>query len=91
MNNLVLYAENVREIYDTLAWLGACVEKRVQKGQPVSVEHLANCSTMKKIVREAVRYGERYGERHTTAERKEAATILAEGIVCNIPVEVKTR
>ncbi len=40
---------NEKRITALSDWLQKCVEKRIQKGQPVTVEHLANCGTMKRI------------------------------------------
>lgn len=85
MNNLVLYAENTYEVYRMMyrmiEWLVACVRKRNEKHQPVIAQHLAECSTMKKIFREAARYGMKYAEHYSAAERKEAREILADQII----------
>lgn len=81
MNNLVLYAQHVYDVYLVKEWLVACVRKQNEKLQPVSAQHLAECSTMKKIIREAARYGLKYGEHYSAAEKKQAREILAELII----------
>lgn len=59
-NTLIIYALNTREIYCIYEWLENCVCKRLKKSQPVTVEHLAECATMKKIVREAAKRFKEY-------------------------------
>lgn len=81
MNNLVLYANNTYDMYRLIEWLVACVRKRNEKHQPVIAQHLAECATMKKIVREAARYGMKYGEHYGEEQRKEAREILADQII----------
>ena len=46
-NLLAMYIRNTREIYDITTWLQNCIIKKANKGIQPSIEHLANCSTMK--------------------------------------------
>ena len=50
MENLTLYIVNDRECVDYIQWLAKCIDKRRAKAKPVTTEHLAECSTMRKIV-----------------------------------------
>lgn len=54
-NLLAMYIRNTREIYDITTWLQDCIIKKANKGIQPSIEHLANCSTMKTIIREAAK------------------------------------
>lgn len=54
-NLLAMYIRNTREIYDITTWLQNCIIKKANKGIQPSIEYLANCSTMKTIIREAAR------------------------------------
>ena len=76
---IVIYAENTREIYFSfLAPLRQQLTRRLVSGKDVDLEHLAECSTMKKIVCECVKLFKKYGESvPTTTERKEASTEIA--------------
>lgn len=74
--NLNLYIKNEYTIYRLVEWLTACVEKRIRKGAEVTVEHLANCSTMKTIIREGVKMCRKYGE--PTADKEERAAVAME-------------
>lgn len=82
MTNLSLMAKNCRETYLKIEWLQNCVAKRIKRGQLCTVEHLAECATMKLIIREAAKnviyWG---GETPTREERREAAVELAENIL----------
>lgn len=82
--NLNLYIENDYTIYRLVEWLEKCVSKRIQKGAAVTVEHLANCSTMKTIIRMGVKMCKKYGE--PTADKEERAAVArmqAESIIEN--------
>ena len=71
---LAMYIRNTREIYDITAWLQDTLIKKINKGVQPQVEHLANCSTMKTIIREAARLSYKYdGITPTKQERQEAA------------------
>ena len=72
------------ECYRYAEWLENCIAKKIRKGQPVTVEHLANCSTMKTIIREGVKMCRKYGE--PTADKEERAAVArmqAENIIEN--------
>lgn len=81
MNWIYFYVKNERSIYDQVTWLKNCVEKRMKKGQPVTHEHLANCSTMGKITYAAQKYAAKHGETYTKDDRKEAAQLTAKYII----------
>ena len=80
--NLNLYIENEYTIYRLVEWLEKCVSKRIQKGAAVTVEHLANCSTMKTIIQMGVKMCKEYGE--PVADKEERAAVAmrqAEAII----------
>ncbi|MFK2116773.1 hypothetical protein ACIXKW_05140 [Bacteroides fragilis] len=52
---LIIYIRNSRDIYALTEWLRNALLKKVNRGLTPSVEYLANCSTMKKIVRMAAK------------------------------------
>lgn len=52
---LTMYIRNDRKIYDITTWLQNCVIKKSNKGVQLQAEYLANCSTMKTIIREAAK------------------------------------
>lgn len=80
--NLDIYVNNNREIYCVSEWLASCVAKRMKKGQPVTIEHLANCSTMKRIVKEGVKLVQYYdGMAVPKEDRKEFAELHARYII----------
>ena len=81
MNRILLYAQNDRDVYKLQQWLAKCVAKRIKSGKEVSVEHLANCSTMQKITCVAAKICKRYGEPFTIQDRKEAAIAIAESVI----------
>ena len=81
MNRILLYAQNERDIYNLQQWLAECVAKRIKSGKDVSVEHLANCSTMKDIIGMAAKICKKYGESFTMQDRKEASVNIAESII----------
>lgn len=73
-NLLAMYIRNTREIYDITTLLQNCVIKKANKGIQPSIGHLANCSTMKAIIREAAKLLYEYdGITPTRQERQEAA------------------
>lgn len=53
LNSCRIVIENNRPIYELYNWLVNCVAKLIRRGVAPSIEHLANCSTMKNIVRQA--------------------------------------
>lgn len=77
-NNLVMVIENDGDIYRALLYpLTIQVAKRIKKGQPVELGHLAECSTMKKVLSAGVRLVRAWGYTPTTADRKQAANFIA--------------
>lgn len=73
-NLLAIYIRNTREIYDITTWLQNCIIKKANKGIQPSIEHLANCSTMKTIIREAAKLLYKYdGIIPTKQEKQETA------------------
>lgn len=52
-NLLAMYIRNTSEIYNITSWLQNCVIKKINNDVQPQVEYLANCSTMKTIIREA--------------------------------------
>lgn len=81
MNRILLYAQNDRDVYKLQQWLAKCVAKRIKSGKEVSVEHLANCSTMQKITCAAAKICNKYGEPFTIQDRKEATIAIAESVI----------
>ena len=73
-----IVAMNTLPVYKVIERLADSVKRRKAKGLPVTVEHLAHCSSMQTIVRMACRYE----ERHITKEEKsEGAKQIAEYII----------
>lgn len=87
-NLLAMYIRNTREIYDITTWLQNCIikkAKKAKKGIQPSIEHLANCSTMKTIIREAAKLLYKYdGITPTKQEKQEAAREHAKYILDSI-------
>lgn len=55
-NLLAMYIRNTSEIYNMALRLQNCIIKKINKGIQPQVEYLANCSTMKGIIREAAKW-----------------------------------
>lgn len=73
-NLLAMYIRNTREIYDITTWLQNSLIKKINKGIRPQLEYLANCSTMKTIIREAAKLLYKYdGITPTKQEKQEAA------------------
>lgn len=66
---LIIYIRNSRDIYALTEWLQNTLLKKVNRGLTPSVEYLANCSTMKKIVRMAAKMLS--DQDHKTATKQE--------------------
>lgn len=72
-NLLAMYIRNTSDIYNITLWLQNCVIKKANKGIQPQVECLANCSTMKTIIREAAKLLYKYdGITPTRQEKQEA-------------------
>lgn len=94
-NLLAIYIRNTRGIYDITTWLQNCIIKKANKGIQPSIEHLANCSTMKTIIREAAKLLYKYdGITPTKQEKQEAAKEHAKYILGCVeklsPIKTKT-
>lgn len=68
-----MYIRNTREIYDITIWLQDCIIKKANKGIQPSIEYLANCSTMKNIIREAAKLLYKYDRITPTKQEKQEA------------------
>lgn len=73
-NLLAMYIRNTSEIYNMTSWLQSCVIKKANKGIQPQVEYLANCSTMKTIIREAAKLLYKYDGITPTRQEKEEAS-----------------
>lgn len=74
LNLLAMYILNTSEIYNMTSWLQDCLIKKINKGVQPQLEYLANCSTMKTIIREAAKLLYKYdGITPTRQEKREAA------------------
>lgn len=84
-NLLAMYIRNTSEIYNMTSWLQNCIIKKANKGIQPSIEHLANCSTMKTIIREAAKLLYKYdGITPTKQEKQEAAREHAKYILDSV-------
>lgn len=89
-NLLAMYIRNTREIYDITAWLQNTLIKKTNNGVQPQLEYLANCSTMKTIIREAVKLLYKYdGITPTKQEKQEAAREHAKYILDNVQYFIK--
>lgn len=66
--NLKIYIDNIRECYLLTKCLANCVAKKIKQDKEVSIEYLANCATMKKIISIAKKHIEIFGEQMPTKE-----------------------
>lgn len=83
MNELLnIYVQNSREVYLIIEWLTNCVAKKIRKGVTPDLEHLANCSAMKKVITIAAKIQfENEGFKPLREERKRVAYSTAEYII----------
>lgn len=89
-NLLAIYIRNTREIYDITTLLQNCLIKKVNKGIQPQVEHLANCSTIKTIIREAAKLLYKYdGITPTRQEKQEAAREHAKYILDSVQYSIQ--
>ena len=84
--NIVLFAENTESIQRGIEeWLQNCIAKKIRRGEVVTVEHLCECSTLKKIVSEAIKLYRKCSYEdylHITAvDRLQARQYLANSIM----------
>lgn len=84
-NLLAMYIRNTSEIYNITSRLQNCIIKKANKGVQPQVEYLANCSTMKSIIREASKLLYKYdGITPTKQEKQEAAREHAKYILDSV-------
>lgn len=91
-NLFAMYIRNTREIYDITIWLQNCIIKKANKGVQPQLECLANCSTMKTIIREAAKLLYKYdGITPTRQEKQEAAWEHAKYILDSVQYSIQKR
>lgn len=80
---LAIYANNSRDAYQVIEWLTNCVTKKMRKGVEVNVEHLANCATLRMLMRAVVREAAELGDprQFSIDDRRAAAYRIAEDIM----------
>lgn len=84
-NLLAMYIRNTSEIYNITSRLQNCIIKKVNKGIQPQLEYLANCSTMKTIIREAAKLLYKYdGITPTKQEKQQAAREHAKYILDSV-------
>lgn len=81
MNNIYIYALNIREHYDIISALTKSIEKKIKKGIEPSIDILASCSTMANLVRMICRYAAKYKETFTPEEKQQGKREIAEYII----------
>lgn len=85
--DLALTIQNVCDYSRVIEWLTKCVAKRYRRGQLVDFSHLAGCSTLKRVIGQAVK--EYRGVKVTTADRRDVACYLASVIISDAIAEVR--
>lgn len=91
-NLLAMYIRNTSEIYNITSRLQNCIIKKINKGIQPQVEYLANCSTMKGIIREAAKLLYKYdGITPTRQEKQEAAREHAKYILDSVQYSIQKR
>lgn len=91
-NLLAMYIRNTSEIYNITSRLQNCIIKKINKGIQPQVEYLANCSTMKGIIREAAKLLYKYdGITPTRQEKREAAREHAKYILDSVQYSINNR
>lgn len=91
-NLLTMYIRNTSEIYNITSWLQNCIIKKINKGIQPQLEYLANCSTMKSIIREASKLLYKYDEiTPTKQEKQEASREHAKYILDSVQYSIKKR
>lgn len=84
-NLLAMYIRNTSEIYNITSRLQNCIIKKINNGVQPQLEYLANCSTMKTIIREASKLLYKYdGITPTKQEKHEAAREHAKYILDSV-------
>jgi hypothetical protein len=91
-NLLAMYIRNTWEIYNITSQLQNFIIKKINKGIQPQVEYLANCSTMKGIIREAAKLLYKYdGITPTKQEKQEAAREHAKYILDSVQYSIQKR
>lgn len=91
-NLLAMYIHNTSEIYNITSRLQNCIIKKANKGVQPQLEYLANCSTMKGIIREAAKLLYKYdGITPTRQEKQEAAREHARYILDSVQYSIQKR
>ena len=91
-NLLAMYIRNTSEIYNMALRLQNCIIKKINKGIQPQVEYLANCSTMKGIIREAAKLLYKYdGIIPTRQEKQQAAKEHAKYILDGVQYSIQKR
>lgn len=89
---LAMYIRNTSEIYNITSRMQDCIIKKTNKGVQPQLEYLANCSTMKTIIREAARLLYKYdGITPTRQERQQAAREHARYILDGVQYSIQKR
>lgn len=89
-NLLAMYIRNTSEIYNTTLWLQNCIIKKINNGVQPQLEYLANCSTMKTIIKEAAKLLYKYdGIIPTKQEKQEAAREHAKYILDSVQYTIQ--
>lgn len=86
--DLALTIQNVCDYSRVIKWLTKCVAKRYRRGQLVDFSHLAGCSTLKRVIGQAVKEVYR-GVKVTTADRQSVSTYFAGVIISDAIDEVR--
>lgn len=91
-NLLAMYIRNTSEIYNITSRLQNCIIKKINNGVQPQLEYLANCSTMKTIIREASKLLYKYdGITPTKQEKQEASREHAKYILDSVQYSIKKR
>ena len=86
--DLAVTIENNPECRSLIEWLANCVAKRYRRGQLVLLDHLAWCSTMKRVIGLAVKVVRQWSK-VTTADRRECALYLASVIISEAQIKAR--
>lgn len=88
---LAMYIRNTSEIYNITSRLQNCIIKKINKGVQPQLEYLANCSTMKTIIREAAKLLYKYdGIIPTKQEKQQAAREHVKYILDGVQHSIQT-
>ena len=88
--HVVMYANNTKEIWERVAWLHRKIKERISAGRPAVREYLAECSSMRAIVRDAAKIARQDTWCQPTADDLSAARYrLANMIFDEVESEIK--